>query len=321
MSSNSDAAVGGLGYLGVRSADLDGWRRVAVDALGMEVGAGSDDHLLRLKMDDHVYRVAVHEGADEGLAYQGWEVRSVPTLETVVDRLDRLGIDHEEAGPDDCAAREVGAMVRTADPDGRPVELYVGARREDVREFRSPSGTRFVTGDQGLGHVVLWTADYEASLDFWCRGLGLGVTDQLTGHFRGAFCGATARHHSVAVFNVSGVPPHVDHFMVEVDSLTAVGRAHDRALAGLAPITHTLGQHWNDRATSFYVATPSGFGIEYGWGPRRVDRTTHVTTLGNGEISFWGHHATSKEEAAKLRADTWLADLRLVSGATPGSGD
>lgn len=312
MSTSTDATVGCLGYLGVNSVDLDGWRRLAVDVLGMEVGTGTDDELLRLKLDDHVYRIAVHRAGEESLAYQGWEVRSIPDLEALVERLDRLGIHHEEAGPDECAARDVGTLVRTFDPDGRTVELHVGARREDVRGFRSPVGARFVTGEQGLGHVVLWTDDYEASMAFWCRGLGLGVTDHLTGHFRGAFCGATARHHSVAIFNVPGVAPHVDHFMLEVDSITAVGQAHDRALSGMAPITHTLGQHWNDHATSFYVATPSGFDIEYGWGPRRVDRATHTTTLGNGEISFWGHHATSKEHAAKLRADVWLADLRLV---------
>jgi 3,4-dihydroxy-9,10-secoandrosta-1,3,5(10)-triene-9,17-dione 4,5-dioxygenase len=313
---DAGATVGGLGYIGLTSNDLAGWRRLACDVLGMAVGTGSDDDTLLLKMDENVYRVAIARGTEEGLSHQGWEVANGPTLEALGERLASLGYAADAASAEQCAERQVGAMLRTADPDGRHVELYVGARKEDVRPFVSPHGTRFVTGDGGLGHLVIWATDHEAALRFYGRGLGLGTTDFLTGHFQGAFLGATARHHSVAIFSVAGVPAHVDHFMVEVDGIAALGQAHDRALAA-GDLAMTLGQHWNDRATSFYVTTPSGMDIEYAWGARTVDRSTWVSTLGNGEISFWGHHATSAEHAKKLRAEQWLADFRLVGQETP----
>lgn len=306
------ASVGGLGYLGLTSADLDGWRSLAVDVLGMEVGTGTTDDRLRLKMDDNVYRLEVARGTGEGVTHLGWEVRDRRTLRAVAAQLDAHGFGWKEATVEECDAREVGSMIRTEDPDGRSVEVYVGGRREDTRPFRSALGTSYITGDTGLGHVVLWVADHEAALRFYTEALGLAVTDFLRAHIDGAFCGSTERHHSVALFRKEGVPVHCDHLMVEVDSLTALGQAHDRALARPGTLARSLGQHWNDRATSFYVHTPSGLEIEVAWGALLVDRTTWRSSLGNGEISFWGHHALDRDQAQKFRATTWIADLRLV---------
>ena len=55
------------------------------------------------------------------------------------------------------------------------------------------------------------------------------------------------------------VPSGCVHVMVEVDSMTEVGRAHDRLRAHEGRLSATLGQHLNDRMTSFYMKTPSGF--------------------------------------------------------------
>ena len=50
----------------------------------------------------------------------------------------------------------------------------------------------------------------------------------------------------------------------------------------------TLGSHTNDRMTSFYVRTPSGFEIEYGTGGRSVDDATWVVGSYDAQ-SVWGH--------------------------------
>ncbi len=53
------------------------------------------------------------------------------------------------------------------------------------------------------------------------------------------------------------------------------------------PIASTLGRHTNDRMTSFYAVTPSGFQIEYGRGGVKIDDTTwDVRTY---DASTWGH--------------------------------
>ena len=50
----------------------------------------------------------------------------------------------------------------------------------------------------------------------------------------------------------------------------------------------TLGRHTNDRMTSFYVRTPSGFEIEYGTGGLLVDDATWVVRPYDAG-SVWGH--------------------------------
>ena len=76
--------------------------------------------------------------------------------------------------------------------------------------------------------------------------------------------------------------------MVEVDNMTEVGRAHDRRLAHEVPLSATLGQHLNDRMTSFYMKTPSGFDLEYGYGGLLVDWQAH-SAFEFTRVSLWGH--------------------------------
>lgn len=301
-----------LGYLGFRTQDLDRWHRLATDVLGMQVSEMSTDDVLRLKMDVRRYRVALHRADDEGLEYAGWEVQDMAALEEVAQALDGTGVAFKEADRAVAEERGVAALVRLDDPEGNRLEIYAGARTEEVTPFVSSTGARFVTGEMGMGHLVLVCARYDETFEFYTKVLGLPITDFLTGdEFQAAFLGASPRHHSIAIFDSKGRVSLVDHFMVEVDSLTTVGQAHDRCVEGAAPIAFTLGQHWNDYMTSFYVETPSGFDIEYGWGARRIDRSTWSSIQGTGEISFWGHQAASAEAAHKMRQTSWIADLRL----------
>ena len=61
------------------------------------------------------------------------------------------------------------------------------------------------------------------------------------------------------------------HFMVELGSLDDVGQGYDLAQIENERIAYTLGRHTNDHMTSFYMRTPSGFFIEYGWGGRVIE--------------------------------------------------
>lgn len=94
------------------------------------------------------------------------------------------------------------------------------------------------------------------------------------------------------------VPSGCVHVMVEVDSMTEVGRAHDRMTARQVPISATLGQHLNDRMTSFYMKTPSGFDLEFGCGGLQVDWERH-SPFEFTRVSIWGHDfsAGQKQQA------------------------
>ncbi len=153
----------------------------------------------------------------------------------------------------------------------------------------------FVTGAQGLGHVVLLVPDLDDAERFVTEALGLRRTDTVEGgglDLRFFHCpGSAARHHTVAFAAVPRLAG-LHHLMLEVTSLDDVGTALDVIGAREIPLAMSLGRHTNDLMTSFYVRTPSGFEIEYGTGGVVVDDDTW--TVGSHQRgSRWGHHPPS----------------------------
>jgi 3,4-dihydroxy-9,10-secoandrosta-1,3,5(10)-triene-9,17-dione 4,5-dioxygenase len=274
----------GLGYVGLRSHRLDEWRAFATDVLGMQVAGspGGDDDTLYLRMDERAWRYAVAPG-DDDLEYVGWEVRGPAELDRLAAALTDAGYDAKES-PDLATARRVARVVRSTDPGGNAVELFCGAK--EVRApFVSPTGVRFVTGDLGIGHVVLSLPDVAEAKRYYLSTLGFRISDT---HGPTHFCHVNGRHHSLAFRPDPGAPSTFIHCMVEVADLDMVGRALDAALGGAAPVANGLGRHANDQAISFYVKTPSGFEVEYGAGARVVDDATW-TTRTYESTSLWGH--------------------------------
>jgi 3,4-dihydroxy-9,10-secoandrosta-1,3,5(10)-triene-9,17-dione 4,5-dioxygenase len=142
---------------------------------------------------------------------------------------------------------------------------------------------------------VLPAPNFDETRDFLKNVLGFGLSDimnhkpapdadPLRIHFM--HCN-NARHHSLAIAEFP-VPSGCVHAMVEVDSMTEVGRAHDRMQAHGVKLSATLGEHLNDRMTSFYMKTPSGFDIEYGFGGLQVDWNEH-SAFEFTRVSVWGH--------------------------------
>jgi hypothetical protein len=59
-------------------------------------------------------------------------------------------------------------------------------------------------------------------------------------------------------------------------------------------IASTLGRHTNDHMLSFYMRSPSGFEIEYGWGGREIDDASwHVQK--HHAPAIWGHRRIGRE--------------------------
>ena len=67
------------------------------------------------------------------------------------------------------------------------------------------------------------------------------------------------------------------------------------------PITMGLGQHSNDRMFSFYVRTPSGFEVEYGWNGIQIDEASWTVTEFGGRGDLWGHRGPSMDEITVQR--------------------
>ncbi|MEJ3750167.1 iron-dependent extradiol dioxygenase HsaC [Actinomycetes bacterium KLBMP 9797] len=287
-----------LGYLRIEATDLEAWREFGTKVLGMAEGRGPDQSALYLRMDDFPARLVVVPGERDRLAASGWELTDPPALAHVTRVLEEAGVAVKPAGAAELADRRVAGMVSVDDPFGNTLELFCGAAL-DSRPAITPYGTRFVTGDQGMGHVVLPAGDDPAALRFYTEVLGFRLRDsmRLIPETIGLpaidtplwmrFLGCNPRHHSLAVAPIPAKSGLI-HLMIEVSSLDEVGRAIDRCGKHGARLISTLGRHANDNMVSFYVRTPSGFDIEYGTDGQTVDDGTWIARQTTAH-SVWGH--------------------------------
>jgi 2,3-dihydroxybiphenyl 1,2-dioxygenase len=291
------ASLHSLGYLVVETTDLDRWRELAVDVLGMAVGSGPDPEALYLRIDDRPARVVIHPGQADRLAAVGWEVRDRETWLQVVRQLEDSGAAVKVGSGAEADERRVQELVFTEDPSGTRLEVFHGASQvHDM--LLTTHGATFVTGGQGLGHVVLPTRNAEEAYDFYTQVLGFrsrgafrmppglpGAPPDARSYLR--FLSCNERHHTLAL-----APWPQDngiiHFMVEVTELDDVGRALDRLHKRKFPLSSTLGRHTNDNMVSFYVGTPSGFDIELGCFGRRVTEDDYTAEDITAD-STWGH--------------------------------
>jgi 3,4-dihydroxy-9,10-secoandrosta-1,3,5(10)-triene-9,17-dione 4,5-dioxygenase len=293
-----NSLISSLGYLRISATDTGAWREFGTRVLGMTEGRGPDPTAVYLRMDDFPARLIVVPGEQDRLLATGWEVADAQSLAEVAHILAAADVPVKQGDAAELADRRVGQLLHADDPSGNAVEIFCGAAL-DSRPSLSPYGNVFVTGDQGLGHVVLPATDDEDTLNFYTDLLGFRLRDsmRLPGEFFGRpaggppvwmrFLGCCPRHHSLALAPMNPAEGIV-HLMVEVATLDDVGLALDRCRRRQAPVSSTLGRHANDLMVSFYVRTPGGFDIEYGTGGRTVDDSTWVcreTTT----VSMWGH--------------------------------
>jgi 3,4-dihydroxy-9,10-secoandrosta-1,3,5(10)-triene-9,17-dione 4,5-dioxygenase len=290
-----------LGYLRIEATDVAAWREYGLKVLGMVEGSGSDPNALYLRMDDFPARLVIVPSDRDHLQASGWETANAAELADVRRRLDEAGVPYKEGTAEELADRRVDELISFEDPDGSRLEAFHGVALQH-RRVVSPYGHRFVTGEQGLGHVVLSTSDDEASLRFYRDVLGFRLRDsmrlppQAVGRAADdkpawlRFFGCNPRHHSLA-FLPMPTPSGIVHLMVEVEGADDVGLCHDRALRRRVPMSATLGRHVNDLMLSFYMKTPGGFDLEFGCEGRTVDDERWIARESTA-VSLWGHDFT-----------------------------
>ncbi len=289
------ASVTQLGYLGLSVSDLAEWERFAAEVLGLQPNGADNKGSLFLRMDEYHHRFILSEGKDDDIAYVGWEVADQKSLQGIGAQLKAAGVEVTPGTGEEAKARRVVELLRFSDPSGIPTEVYYGPLMSYENPFKSPRPiSGFVTGDMGLGHMVLRVNDAEQSLRFYRDILGLRISDFVELKMRRGgdvakltFMHCNPRHHSIALAAIP-IPKRLHHFMVQLKSVDDVGTTYYLCQDRGIKITGTLGRHTNDHMMSFYMKSPSGFEIEYGWGARIVDDATwQVQSHQAGSI--WGH--------------------------------
>lgn len=277
-----------LSYVGFTSPNAAEWRTFGPEVLGAELTDDGPDGAVRLRLDDAAWRVAIHPGDTDDLGYIGWAVADAGALSEAIEHLTAAGVNVQRGDDALAADRSVADLAWFVDPFGFRHELSHG-QHEGTEPFtpgRSMGG--FVTGDGGLGHIVLIVPDLAAATDFYLGTLGFAHSDDIDMGLFVRFAHCNPRHHTLAFSELPGMAG-VHHLMIEVADPDDVGRALDIVNERSIPLAMGLGRHTNDEMTSFYVRTPSGFEIEYGSGGRLIDTSAPWVPEQFDAMSYWGH--------------------------------
>lgn len=223
-----------MGYIRVASTDLDAWQTFAGKVLGLAAGRGPNPEHQYWRIDEVSARIVVFPADVDQLDCVGWELADHQALQDAREHLQKAGVDIEEGSADELAERRVQELIRFRDPWDNVFELYHGITYES-RPVVTPYAARFVTGDQGMGHIVIPVLDDVEALRFYTEVLGFRLRDSMSmpGEFVGKepgskvwlrFLGVNPRHHSLAFLPMPN-PARCVHVMLEVDQLDHVGRA------------------------------------------------------------------------------------------------
>ncbi|MFT4584358.1 MAG: 2,3-dihydroxyethylbenzene 1,2-dioxygenase [Gammaproteobacteria bacterium] len=265
-----------LAYFGFNITDGDAWRDYAANCIGMEVRDDGESDRFYLRMDHWHHRFVMHLGSEDDLAYTGWRVAGPRELEDMARQLDDAGIKFKVGSAEEAQERHVLGVLKMTDPGGNPTEIFYGPRVDT--NFPFYPGRRmyggFVTGNSGIGHCILRQDDVAAAAAFY-EVLGLsGSVEYKLKLPNGTvaepyFMHCNERQHSVA-FGLGPQEKRINHLMLEYQHLDDLGAAHDIIRQRKIDVALQLGKHSNDQALTFYMASPSGWLVELGWGARKA---------------------------------------------------
>jgi 2,3-dihydroxybiphenyl 1,2-dioxygenase len=295
-------SIQSLGYMGVRSRNLEEWAGYGPRQLGVQ-RVDKSRKTIAFRMDDRKQRLIVNEEDSDGIAFFGWEVADKAALTQLAGRLDAAGVRVAKGARSLADERHVADLIVFQDPIGNRLEVFYGAETstEPFVPGRSISGFR--TGPLGMGHVVFGVENAKTvheMLPFYRDLLGFRLTDYYSQPFEARFLHVNQRHHSLAFVETGKNAFH--HLMMELFSFDDIGQGYDLADAD-GRVATTLGRHTSDFLTSFYSMTPSQFMIEYGWGGRAIEPENWQAHERNSGPSLWGHERnwTTDDVSKKAR--------------------
>jgi 2,3-dihydroxybiphenyl 1,2-dioxygenase len=304
-----------LAYVGIEARSLDAWSRFLGDGIGVPLSR--DGGLLVGRLDDRARRLLLREGPRDDVSFVGWECASEADAEARLASFHARGAPVRRGTNAEADERGVAGFFALRERNGLTFELAWGARRITPPEMPLVRDG-FVAGDHGLGHIALMTDDLDASTHDYEGLLSARLSDHIDHRELGMpmrirFLHVNPRHHSLAIVRsalpINPLPRSIHHMMIQMASGADVEAAYGRLLGLGFAMARTIGQHPNDRVTSFYARSPSTFEFEVGSGSIDIDDATWVPREYRG-ISISGHHVRSVPVGEMLRATV----QRLVKG-------
>lgn len=284
-----------MGYAVIESRHLQAWQTFLHQGIGLHLNCNQAEDM-SFRMDQHLKRIIVQQGPAEDFVALGWQVKDLDTLNIILARLEERNIPVESSTSEEARHRGVKQFWRIIGPKEQLLELFI--EPEVTAEPLQMLSSGFVTGEGGLGQVAITSRQPLKMQRFWQEIFDARVSDYIEEVISGmtldiTFLRLNERHHSVAIattreVSLDPIRTKVQHMNVQATTLEDLAASFKRCKELGFVMAHEIGQHPNDKELSFYVVTPSGFEIEYGWNPIVVDEDKWQSTKYYG-ISLWGH--------------------------------
>ena len=283
--------VNSLGYIALNVTKLPEWRDLLEHVFGLEPRARDGSPTLDYRMDGYHHRLSLNPAGSDGIAAIGWEVESIARLDALAETLRARQIELVAGSAAQCAERKVKAFYSFVEPMiGVQTEIYYGPLVSNTAFSPRRGISGYKTGSLGLGHVVFWVKDLQATLDFYMEVMGFRISDYIAWDDNDAiFLHCNPRHHTLAIIaEAPGRPAGaLNHIMLEAQSLDDVGYGYDIVRDRGIPVKIEPGKHSNDHMQSFYLQTPSGFWMEYGFGGMEIGENWDIKNYDRPML--WGH--------------------------------
>jgi 2,3-dihydroxybiphenyl 1,2-dioxygenase len=283
-------SVDSLGYVALNVAKLNDWQALLETVFGMQPRAREGSDAIDYRLDDYHHRFSLYPAASDGVAAVGWEVASTSKLEKLVQSLRDRQIDVAAGSGVLCAERKVKQLYSFTCPMiGVQTEVYYGPLVSHTPFVPSRGIAGYKTGALGLGHIVFWVKDLARAVKFYEEVMGFNISDYIAWDVHDAvFMHCNLRHHTLALMQDGPGPAgELMHIMVESTSLDDVGYGYDIVRERGIPVMIEPGKHSNDHMQSFYLQSPSGFWIEYGYGGREIGPDWEIRNY--DQPMLWGH--------------------------------
>ncbi|WP_353226719.1 VOC family protein [Novosphingobium sp.] len=281
--------VDSLGYIALTTTKMDEWRTLLERVFGME--PRMRDGAIDYRIDGYHHRITLTPDTTDSVEVIGWELGSSEALATLVKILQDRGVAVTMEGADLRARRKVKELCSFTCPMiGNRQELYYGPLISNTPFAPSRGISGYKTGTLGLGHVVYWVKDLAASVKFYQDVMGFAISDYIAWDNNDAvFMHCNRRHHTLALMQDGPNTPAgaLMHLMVEANSYDDVGYGYDLVRDMGIPVMIEPGKHSNDHMQSFYLQTPSGFWLEYGYGGIEIGPDWQVRNY--DAPMLWGH--------------------------------
>lgn len=289
--------VASLGYVRLEMQDPAGWAKFAKGIMGFGTAKSRDRRGTKyLRMDKAPFRYMIEKGETDRFVAAGYEMSSKAAFEAQLKAFEKGKVAVTRGDDKESKRRAVKGFASCMDPSGNTVEFYYG--RDKSEPFKPGQGIKeFKTGKMGLGHLVLPAPDNKATINFYRKHMGFGVSDDLSlpafapgmPKQRIYFMHAdNPRHHTLGLYNFPN-PTGVIHLMAEVGSMDEVGYCMDRVKAAGLHIFASLGRHSNDEMVSFYFFAPGGIGFEIGYDGKQVKDWSKFKPTKTTSGDYWGH--------------------------------